>query len=115
MTFVDQAYDNRLSFFRQSLSILLIISCHLIESVLSFHQNQTPLRCEGMGDLSPQARTARCNILFHPPYKDRRKGHTAESTGLYPEESIGQLVALGFDVAVFTPAPYQRPGLGRPL
>ena len=25
-----------------------------------------------------------------------------------PEESFGQLVALGFDVAVFTPAPYQR-------
>ena len=32
----------------------------------------------------------------------RRKG------GGDPEESIGQLVALGFDVAVFTPAPYQR-------
>ena len=25
-----------------------------------------------------------------------------------PEESFGQLVALGFDVAVFTPAPYPR-------
>ena len=29
-------------------------------------------------------------------------------------ESLGQLVALGFDVTVFTPAPYQRPRLGRP-
>ena len=28
---------------------------------------------------------------------------------------FGQLVVLGFDVAVFTPTPYQRPGLGRPL
>ena len=27
---------------------------------------------------------------------------------------FGQLVVLGFDVAVFTPAPYQRPRLGRP-
>jgi hypothetical protein len=31
-----------------------------------------------------------------------------------PAESLGQLVALGFDVAVFTPAPYRRPRLGRP-
>ena len=29
-------------------------------------------------------------------------------------ESIGQLVALGFDVTVFTPAPYQRRRLRRP-
>ena len=29
-------------------------------------------------------------------------------------ESFGQLVALGFDVAVFTPAPYQRSRLLRP-
>ena len=31
---------------------------------------------------------------------------TAES--ISHGESLGQLVALGFDVAVFTPAPYQR-------
>ena len=31
-----------------------------------------------------------------------------------PVESFGQLVALGFDVTVFTPAPYRRPRLGRP-
>ena len=29
-------------------------------------------------------------------------------------ESLGQLVVLGFDVAVFTPAPYQRRRLQRP-
>ena len=29
-------------------------------------------------------------------------------------ESLGQLVMLGFDVAVFTPASYRRPRLGRP-
>ena len=29
-------------------------------------------------------------------------------------KDLGQLVVLGFDVAVFTPAPYQRPRLGRP-
>ena len=29
-------------------------------------------------------------------------------------ESFGQLVRLGFDVTVFTPASYQRPRLGRP-
>ena len=29
-------------------------------------------------------------------------------------ESLGQLVVLGFDVTVFTPAPYRRPRLGRP-
>ena len=29
-------------------------------------------------------------------------------------ESFGQLVALGFDVTVFTPAPYQRRRLRRP-
>ena len=29
-------------------------------------------------------------------------------------KAFGQLVALGFDVAVFTPAPYRRPRLGRP-
>ena len=28
---------------------------------------------------------------------------------------FGQLVVLGFDVTVFTPAPYQRPRLGRPF
>ncbi len=30
------------------------------------------------------------------------------------EESFGQLVSLGFDVTVFTPATYQRRSLQRP-
>ena len=30
------------------------------------------------------------------------------------KKAFGQLVALGFGVAAFTPAPYQRPRLGRP-
>ena len=29
-------------------------------------------------------------------------------------QAFGQLVALGFAVAGFTPVPYQRPRLGRP-
>ena len=91
-----------------------MISCHFIESGLSFHQNQTPLRCEGMGDLSPQARTEGGNILFYPPYKDRRNAIQLRARACYPEESFGQLVALGFDVTVFTPAPYQRRRLQRP-
>ena len=44
------------------------------------------------------------------PYK--RSCDTAERTAR--AESLGQLVVLGFDVAVFTPAPYRRPRLGRP-
>ena len=38
----------------------------------------------------------------------RTQGHAHATT-------LGQLVALGFDVAVFTPAPYRRPRLGRPF
>ena len=32
----------------------------------------------------------------------------------FAKKAIGQLVQLGFDVAAFTPAAYQRPRLGRP-
>ena len=35
-------------------------------------------------------------------------------TGASPKKAFGLLVALGFDVAVFTPAPYQRRSLRRP-
>ena len=91
-----------------------MISCHFIESVLSFHQDQTHLRCESMGDLSPQARTEGCNILFSPLCKDPRNAIQLRARAYYPEESFGQLVALGFDVTVFTPAPYQRRRLQRP-
>ena len=38
---------------------------------------------------------------------------TTESTTTY-EESLGQLVLLGFDIAVFTPAAYLRRRLQRP-
>ena len=38
---------------------------------------------------------------------------TAEN--ITEKKVYGQLVALGFDVAVFTPAPYQRRSLRRPL
>ena len=37
-----------------------------------------------------------------------------ENSKYQPVESFGQLVALGFDVTVFTPAPYQRRRLRRP-
>ena len=43
-----------------------------------------------------------------------RNVHAEGITSLKPEESFGQLVRLGFDVTVFTPASYQRPRLGRP-
>ena len=42
----------------------------------------------------------------------KTKDNTAENMTI--AKVIGQLVALGFDVAVCTPAPYQRPRLGRP-
>ena len=89
LTFVNQAYDNRLSFFWQSLIFPRMISCHFIESVLSFHQNQTPLRCEGMGDLSPQARTEGCNILFSPLYKDRRNAIQLKARAYIPKKVSG--------------------------
>ena len=38
---------------------------------------------------------------------------TAESMRMHAK-GFGQLVVLGFDVAVFTPAPYQRRSLRRP-
>ena len=42
-------------------------------------------------------------------------GALGPGNGKHPGRKVlGQLVALGFDVAVFTPAPYQRRGLRRP-
>ena len=43
--------------------------------------------------------------------KHTGQGRKTEGGG---HRSFGQLVALGFDVAVFTPAPYQRRRLRRP-
>ena len=36
------------------------------------------------------------------------------NANIHTEKDLGQLVALGFGVAAFTPAPYRRPRLGRP-
>ena len=45
-------------------------------------------------------------------YLHKQRPNTTE-IWLQPK-AFGQLVALGFGVAAFTPAPYQRPRLGRP-
>ena len=37
-----------------------------------------------------------------------------KARNLIHQKDFGQLVQLGFDVAVFTPAAYQRRGLRRP-
>ena len=47
---------------------------------------------------TPENMTVRCSAIL----------------SLSKAKAFGQLVVLGFDVAVFTPAPYQRPRLGRP-
>ena len=39
---------------------------------------------------------------------------TSRRKGTARGKAFGQLVALGFGVAAFTPAPYRRPRLGRP-
>ena len=47
-----------------------------------------------------------------PTDKSKTTRHAAEGTA--ETKAFGQLVALGFDVAVFTPAPYPRRRLRRP-
>ena len=44
-----------------------------------------------------------------------KETYSIQAPLLMPGKAFGQLVALGFDVAVFTPAPYLRPRLERPL
>lgn len=51
----------------------------------------------------PQAKTNK--ISHNKKYSKKNKQQN---------ESFGQLVVLGFDIAVFTPAPYQRRRLQRP-
>ena len=51
-------------------------------------------------------------ILMHEDTHAREQGRTAEN--MIITKAIGQLVVLGYDVAACTPAPYQRPRLGRP-
>ena len=54
------------------------------------------------------------NLELFVQYPRNRPIAGTENSKYQPVESFGQLVALGFDVTVFTPAPYQRPRLGRP-
>ena len=48
------------------------------------------------------------------PHEGRAHGAPRAAEGTAGRKAFGQLVALGFDVAVFTPAPYQRRRLRRP-
>ena len=48
------------------------------------------------------------------PKSNARKTHDRSKHDAIRKKRFGLLVALGFDVAVFTPAPYRRPRLGRP-
>ena len=57
-----------------------------------------------------------CNHLNKVTYwesEQKTNMDTAENN-IQHTESFGQLVGLGYDVTAFTPAPYQRPSLGRP-
>ena len=51
----------------------------------------------------------------HIAQTTHKKGKTTATQKRHAHrQRNGQLVRLGFDVAVFTPASYQRPRLGRP-
>ena len=52
-----------------------------------------------------------CSFTFHIPHFSFL---ISKQELLSKAKAFGQLVVLGFDVAVFTPAPYQRPRLERP-
>ena len=62
-----------------------------------------PPRPPGWGDTSGTGKGRRT-----------REGPRRGPEGRTRAERFGQLVALGFGVAAFTPAPYRRPRLGRP-
>ena len=62
---------------------------------------------------------------YHAPYKVTHSTQELSAPTFTPSlitverkcllaKAFGQLVVLGFDVAVFTPAPYQRRSLRRP-
>ena len=60
---------------------------------------------------------------YHAPYKvtylhkncsSTRFFETTTPDNMTQAKDFGQLVVLGFDVTVFTPAPYQRRSLRRP-
>ena len=55
----------------------------------------------------------------HPEEPEGKQNKTKQddgdtAAGTARAKAFGQLVALGFDVTVFTPAPYQRRSLRRP-
>ena len=58
------------------------------------------------------------NIAVESGTPDRNSKNELPATDLtgqgYGHETFGQLVRLGFDVTVFTPASYQRRSLRRP-
>ena len=64
-------------------------------------------------DIFPQANCDRTNL---PTPESMTYTVLFAPTGLKlrAAKAFGQLVRLGFDVTVFTPASYQRPRLGRP-
>ena len=67
-----------------------------------------------MGDISKKQRLSAEGKKETPPKVTHEKRMTDQSMMPYEKKRFGLLVALGFDVAVFTPAPYRRPRLGRP-
>ena len=59
-----------------------------------------------MGDIQATSKT-----LIQLKSRAFSRANLLDSRG---KKAFGQLVALGFDVTVFTPAPYQRRRLRRP-
>ena len=54
------------------------------------------------------------SLLYYTELFPFRKNPANTSESIASKEALGQLVVLGFDVTVFTPAPYQRRRLQRP-
>ena len=54
------------------------------------------------------------SLLHYTELLRFRKNAANTSESIASKEALGQLVVLGFDVTVFTPAPYQRRRLQRP-
>ena len=95
----------------------LIVSFYLVSAADKSNRYLSPRRPSGhplsarmVFDYTAQART----VNDFRPLSNSKPLTGAENPKYQPAESFGQLVALGFDVTVFTPAPYRRPRLGRP-
>ena len=54
------------------------------------------------------------SLLYYTELLRFRKNAANTPESIASKEALGQLVVLGFDVTVFTPAPYQRRRLQRP-